>query len=71
MRTWERIGYTVEEIEFDHDLHEFNVVQSGEVIATITPADLENMDVIIETLDAGDDVNGWEDGNGNVVCLNV
>jgi hypothetical protein len=27
MRVWERKGYIVPEIEFDHDLHEFEVVK--------------------------------------------
>jgi len=69
MRVWERKGYRVEEKLFDHDLHEFDVVKDGEVIATITPADLEDMQRIIEALDAGEDVNGWEDGMGNTIYI--
>ncbi|MGG4039882.1 hypothetical protein [Heyndrickxia ginsengihumi] len=69
MRTWEREGYTVVEKEFDYDLHEFEVVKGEEVVATITPSDIENMNEIIEALDAGEDVNGWEDGSGNTISV--
>jgi hypothetical protein len=69
MRVWERKGYIVPEIEFDHDLHEFEVVKDGRVIATITPADVEDMEKIIADLDSGEDVNGWEDGLGNVISV--
>ncbi|BCJ86435.1 hypothetical protein [Effusibacillus dendaii] len=69
MKTWERKGYTVVEKEFDHDLHEFEVVKGGEVVATITPADLDDMNRIIEDLDNGEDVNGWEDGMGNTISV--
>lgn len=69
MKTWEREGYIVEEVEFDGDLHEFNVIKNGEVIATITPADIDDMKQIIEDLDNGEDVNGWEDGMGNTIAI--
>jgi len=69
MRTWEREGYIVVEKEFDYDLHEFEVVKGEEVVATITPSDIENMNEIIEALDAGEDVNGWEDGSGNTISV--
>lgn len=69
MRTWEREGYEVVEKEFDHELHEFDVIKDGEIIATITPADLENQAQIVADLDAGEDVNGWEDGNGNTISV--
>jgi hypothetical protein len=69
MRVWERKGYRVAEKEFDHDLHEFDVVKGGEVIATITPADLDDMQRIVEALDAGEGVNGWEDGMGNTISV--
>ena len=69
MRVWEREGYIVREVEFDYDLHEFEVVKDGEVIATITPADLDDMDRIISNLDAGEGVDGWEDGMGNTISI--
>jgi hypothetical protein len=67
MRTWEREGYYVREVEFDYDLHAFEVIKDNEIIATITPATIEDMNLIISDLDNGEDVNGWEDGNGNTV----
>lgn len=69
MKIWERKGYMVIEKEFDRDLHEFDVVKSGEVIATITPSDVDDMACIVEALDAGEDVNGWEDGMGNTIYI--
>jgi hypothetical protein len=69
MRTWEREGYTVVEVAFDHDLHQFEVVQDGETLFSITPPDLDNQAQIIEDLDAGEDVNGWEDGMGNTIYV--
>ena len=68
MRTWKRNGYKVLEKPFDYDLHEFEVVlDNGEVVATITPATLNDMKTIIADLDAGEDVDGWEDGMGNII----
>lgn len=70
LKTWERKGYTVEEKEFDYDLHQFEVIKdNGEVIGTITPGSIEDMNQIIEDLDNGEDVDGWEDGNGNTINI--
>ena len=69
LKTWERNTYTVEEREFDGDLHEFDVIKNGEVIATITPETIEDMQAIIEDLDNGEDVDGWEDGKGNTINI--
>lgn len=69
MRSWKREGYVVNEVLFDKDLHEFEVVKNGEVVATITPADIDDMKRIIADLDAGEGVEGWEDGMGNTITL--
>lgn len=69
MRVWKREGYQVVEVAFDGDLHEFEVVKGEEVVATITPADIEDMNRIIEDLDNGEDVNGCEDGMGNTIAI--
>lgn len=69
LKTWKRNGYTVEEQEFDYDLHQFAIVQNGTVVAAITPASLEDMSLIIEDLNNGEDVNGWEDGLGNTIYI--
>lgn len=67
MKTWKREGYEVVEKDFDGSLHEFDVVKDGQVVATITPSTLEDQVQIIEDLDNGEDVNGWEDGMGNTI----
>ena len=67
MRTWEYEDYVVKEKEFDYDLHEFDVVKNGEIIATITPGSLDEMEQITADLDAGERVDGWEDGTGNTI----
>lgn len=71
MRTWKRNGYEVVEVEFDGDLHEFEIVQNDEVIATITPNTIEDMEAIIKDLNNGEDVNGWEDGMGNTIYIEI
>ncbi|PEI44624.1 hypothetical protein [Bacillus pseudomycoides] len=71
MRTWNREGYQVEEVELDYDLHAFEIVKDEEVIAKITPNTIEDMKQIIEDLDNGEDVNGWEDGMGNTISIEV
>lgn len=69
MRTWERKGYEVIEKEFDGDLHHFDIMQDDEVVATIEPETIDDMQLIKADLDAGEDVNGWEDGNGNTIYI--
>lgn len=70
MKTWVRGLHFVQEVEFDGDLHEFVVVNGkDEEVARITPADLEQQEQIIADLDAGEDINGWEDGNGNTISI--
>lgn len=70
MKTWMRNGYKVVERPFDYDLHVFDVIGcGGKVITTIYPATIEDMNAIIRDLDNGEDVNGWEDGNGNTIRL--
>lgn len=70
MRTWTRTNYKVIETGFDYSLHQYQVVRDdGELVATITPGSLEDQQTIIEALDAGEDVNGWEDGHGNTISI--
>ena len=68
LRTWERNGYTVNMVDFDHDLKAFDVVQ-GDKVQTIYPATIEDMEYIIKELDAGEDVDGWEDGLCNTIVI--
>lgn len=68
MRTWERVGYKVIEKELDYDLHEFDIIKDeGEVIATITPGSIEDMEDVVTALNNGENVDGWEDGMGNTI----
>lgn len=67
MRKWERNGYTVEERDFDYDLHQFAVIVEGKKEQLITPDSIESMNDIMADLDAGEDVQGWEDGCGNTI----
>lgn len=69
MNTWTREGYQVVEVAMDADLHQFEVIQDGEVIAKIVPADIEAMEQIVSDLNEGEDVNGWEDGMGNTIYI--
>ena len=69
MEIWKREGYIVKEKEFDFDLHEFDVIKNGLVIATITPDSLRLMQEIIVDLNRGDSVDGWEDGKGNTIQI--
>ncbi|OUB76466.1 hypothetical protein COM94_16910 [Bacillus thuringiensis] len=69
MRTWEREGYKVVEVEHNFDLHAFDVIKKEKVVATITPNTIEEMNQIIEDLNDGEDVDGWEDGMGNTISI--
>lgn len=71
MKTWNREGYQVVEVSYNYDLHAFDVIKGDDVVATITPNTIEDMHQIIESLDNGDDVNGWEDGMGNTIYIEV
>ena len=70
MQTWEkRKNYTVVEKDFDYSLHEFAVIVDGKEKYTITPGDIDDMNNIIKALDAGEDIDGWDDGKGNPICI--
>ncbi|WEG14019.1 hypothetical protein PU629_06525 [Pullulanibacillus sp. KACC 23026] len=69
MKTWERDTYKVVEAEYDGDLHQFECIKNDEVFAKITPGSIDDMNAIIEDLDNGADVNGWEDGNGVTITV--
>lgn len=72
MKTWLRNGYKVCEKHFDFDLHAFDIIlDNGHFICTIYPATIDDMHAIIRDLDAGADVDGWEDGNGNTIRLSI
>ena len=68
-KKWKREGYTITEVDFDYDLHCFEVVKDGEVVATIYPDSIEQMEEDIKQLDCGLGVDGWEDGRGNSIDI--
>lgn len=68
LEKWIKEGYTVEQVEFDGDLKEFKVKQAG-VVQTITPATVEDMEDIIDALNDGECVDGWENGMGEVIYI--
>lgn len=70
--------YEVVEVEFDGDLHEFQVTaiesdndkyDEDKTIATITPANLNSMASIKADLDNGKGIDGWEDIKGNTITI--
>lgn len=71
-KNWKRNGYEVQEMPFDYDLHSFDVWtqdKDPQLIATITPATIEDMNEIKKDLDNGESVQGWEDGMGQAIDL--
>lgn len=69
MKIWTYHNYIVEEKEFDYDLHMFEIIQGEKILATIIPSCIEDMNEIIDALNNGEDVNGWEDGMGNTISI--
>lgn len=67
-QVWTRENYTVEMVDFDGDLKQFEVTQ-GDKVQIITPDSIESMGQIITDLSDGEDVDGWEDGNGNEIVI--
>lgn len=70
MKIWERNNYYVAEEAFDYSLHKFAVyTNDDELIGEIYPNSIEDMETIIADLDAGADVHGWEDGQGEEIVI--
>jgi len=66
VKVWEREGYRVVE----KYAGQFEVIKDdGEVVGTIVTETAEDREQIIADLDAGEDVNGWEDGAGNTIYV--
>lgn len=69
---WIFKNYWVDEVEFDGQLHEFEIVNNkGFVTSIVTPASIEDMKECIEALNRGEDPIGfgWENGKGEDVSL--
>jgi len=61
----------VEEIEHDYDLHAFRVSYLGELIGTIYPDTIEDMDEIVTALDNNESPIGWGDGMGGTISMDL
>lgn len=73
MKKFETAAVNIEEVEFDHDLHIFKVTnKDGEMLGTIVPPDVEDMNLIIRELANGGCpvADKWEDGMGNSCTMN-
>ncbi len=68
IRTWkQRNGIEIDEVDFDGDIHAFEVCVDSKHVVTVyadTPEDTEGMRA---SLDDGYNVGCWENGNG--VCI--
>lgn len=64
-------GIEVYEVDFDGDLHNFNVYNGDDFLGTVYPASVADMNTCIKDLNEGSNpiVDGWEDGNGNTCTL--
>lgn len=69
MKTWQREDYKVVEVEYDHDLRAFEIIEDGEAKHTIYSGSIEEMNSIIEDLNNGECVDGWEDGMGKTIRI--
>lgn len=69
MQTWQRETYRVEERDFDRDLHVFWVIKGDTLVGKISPDSIEEQQIIIEDLNNGECVDGWEDGFGGTISI--
>jgi len=70
MKEWGNNGITVVEVDYNYDLHAFDVYNGDIFLGSVYPATIEDMEECIKALDRGEDpvTDGWEDGCGNA-CL--
>ena len=70
LKKWTRERYTVEERPDGlNGLSWFAIMEGGEVADYIYPGSHWDQVRIIDALDAGEDVNGWDNGAGNPVKI--
>lgn len=64
-------GISVVEMDYNYDLHSFDVYNGDIFLGTVYPSDIEEMKKCIECLDGGKDPisDFWEDGCGNSCSL--
>lgn len=66
--TWNtQYGHIINEVDYDHDLHAFDVYAGVRLLGSIYPSTIDDADECFEKLDNGEDpvADGWEDGLGN------
>jgi len=69
IRNWkQRDGIEIDEVEFDGDRHAFKIYVDGKHVVTICADSSEQTEDMRSSLDAGEDVRDWEDGNGHCVA---
>ena len=69
IRTWkQRNGIEIDEVEFDGDWVAFEIAYDGKHVVTIYVDSPEQGEAMRASLDAGEDVRDWEDGNGHCVA---
>jgi hypothetical protein len=69
MKTWEIDGLEIIEVDFNYDLHEFEIYKDGVLIGTITPDTIDDMEAIAEDFNNGISPIGMEDGLGNTISI--
>ena len=68
MRPWgQKNGIEIDEVRVDRDRHAFTIYVDGNHIVTVYADTPEQADDMRASLDDGEDVRDWEDGNGNCV----
>jgi len=60
-------GIEIIDKELDGDRHAFEIYVDGKNVVTICADSPEQSEAMRASLDAGEDVRDWEDGNGNCV----
>jgi len=69
INTWERERYIVKEKPFDFDLSQFDIIQDGRAIETITVFYKDDQESIRNALNNGKEIDGWNNGFGDVVYI--
>jgi hypothetical protein len=67
MKSWTIGNVEVFEEKFDFDLHCFRIVIEGKEDQYIYPQTFDDMDLLIDALDRGLDINGFENGFGETI----
>jgi len=68
IRTWrQKNGIEIDEVEYDGDTHAFEVCVDGKHVVTVYADSLEDTEGMRASLDDGDNVRCWENGNG--ICI--